>query len=117
MKALGLIIMLTLGVLVAPLVTAAPPQGHIPRLGVLDPNPTPRSVTESPSPRDSARLGLRQGLRELGYVEGQTIVIETRYAEGYAERLPELAAELVRLPVDVLFAIGPAVRAATQATR
>jgi len=112
-----LIITLVLGVLVAPLVTAAPPQGHIPRLGVLDPNPTPRSVAESPNPRDSARLGLRQGLRELGYVEGQTVVIETRYAEGYAERLPALAAELVRLPVDVLFTIGPAVRAAAQATR
>jgi len=48
----------------------------------------------------------RQGLRELGYVEGQNIVIEYRYAEGKVDRLPDLAAELVRLKVDVIVAAG-----------
>jgi putative tryptophan/tyrosine transport system substrate-binding protein len=50
---------------------------------------------------------LRQGLRELGYVEGQNIVIEYRYAEGKHERLPDLAADLVRLKVDVIYACCP----------
>jgi ABC-type uncharacterized transport system substrate-binding protein len=60
----------------------------------------------------------RQGLRELGYLEGQNLVLEERYAEGSPERLRDLAAELVRLPVDVLVAEGAAaVRAAQHATR
>src|SRR5689334_703986 len=48
----------------------------------------------------------RQGLGELGYVEGESISIEERYAEGRAERLPTLAAELVDLPVDIIVAAG-----------
>jgi putative tryptophan/tyrosine transport system substrate-binding protein len=59
----------------------------------------------------------RQGLRELGYVEGKNIVVEYRYAEGKADRERELAAELVRLKVDVIVAAGPTVtRAAKEAT-
>ena len=59
----------------------------------------------------------RQGLRELGYVEGKNIVIEYRYAEGKLDRLPALAAELVRLKVDVIVTAGPAAtRAAKEAT-
>ena len=49
----------------------------------------------------------RQGLRELGYVEGKNIVIEWRYAEGKPDRLPALAAELVRLKVDIIVTGGP----------
>src|SRR5262245_31917603 len=49
----------------------------------------------------------RQGLREVGYVEGKNIVIEYRSAEGKAERVPDLAAELVRLKVDVIVSSGP----------
>jgi putative ABC transport system substrate-binding protein len=66
----------------------------------------------------SARTeAFRQGLRELGYVEGKNIVIEWRYAEGKADRLRELAAELVRLKVDVIVTGGPAVnRSAKEAT-
>jgi putative ABC transport system substrate-binding protein len=60
----------------------------------------------------------RRGLRELGYIEGQTIAIEYRYAQGKPERFPELAAELVRLRPDVLFALGgdgtPHLRRTTQ---
>jgi putative ABC transport system substrate-binding protein len=51
----------------------------------------------------------RQGLRELGYVEGKNIVIEYRWAEGKPDRLPDLAAELVRLKVDIIVSAGPAV--------
>ena len=54
---------------------------------------------------DSARTeGIRLALRELGYIEGQNIAIEYRYAEGKADRLLDLAAELVRLKVDVILA-------------
>jgi putative ABC transport system substrate-binding protein len=61
---------------------------------------------------------LRQALGELGYVEGQNLVFEFRSAEGHDERLPALAAELVRLPVDLLLATGtPAAQAAHQATQ
>jgi ABC-type uncharacterized transport system substrate-binding protein len=60
-----------------------------------------------------------QGLQHLGYVQGQNLIIEYRKAEGQADRLPGLAAELARLPVDVIVAIGPeaVLRAAHQATR
>jgi putative ABC transport system substrate-binding protein len=63
--------------------------------------------------------GVRLALRELGYVDGQNIVIEYRYAEGRRDRLPELAAELVRLKVDVIVAAGgdPMIRAAKNATK
>ena len=66
----------------------------------------------------SARVeALRQGLRELGYVEGKNIVIEYRYAEGKLDRLPALATELVRLRVDVIVTGGPSVnRFAKEAT-
>jgi putative ABC transport system substrate-binding protein len=61
----------------------------------------------SGSSRSASREAFRQGLRDLGYVEGKNIVIELRYAEGKLERLPVLAAELVRLKVDVIVTSGP----------
>jgi putative tryptophan/tyrosine transport system substrate-binding protein len=72
----------------------------------------------SPS-SDSARIeAFRQGLRELGYVEGQSLSIEPRYAEGKLDRLPDLAAELVGFNVDVIVAGGStAIRAAKNATK
>ena len=89
-------------------VQAQQPAG-IPRIGIL--TPTSASVF-------SARVeAFRQRLRELGYVEGKNIVIEYRYAEGKRERLPDLAAELVRLKVDVIVTTGPrAVLAAKKAS-
>jgi putative tryptophan/tyrosine transport system substrate-binding protein len=67
---------------------------------------------------ESFRKELREGFRELGYVEGQNITFEFRSAKGKLERLPELASELVRLKVDVLVALYvPCALAAKQATR
>ncbi|MGZ8466865.1 MAG: ABC transporter substrate binding protein, partial [Candidatus Binatia bacterium] len=61
---------------------------------------------------------IRLGLRERGYVEGQNIATEYRYSEGKTDRLPELAAELVRLKVDIIVAGGdPGIRAAKNATK
>ncbi len=60
---------------------------------------------------------LRQGLRELGYLEGKNIIIEQRYAKGQSEKLPELIAEFLRIKVDVLVVAGdPAMHAAKKAT-
>ncbi len=73
----------------------------IPRIGLL-------GATDLST--NSARIqAFRQGLRELGYVEGKSIIIEYRWAEGKSERLPNLAAELVRSKVDIIVTAGPAV--------
>src|SRR5215467_9397892 len=67
---------------------------------------------------ESFKNELREGLRELGYVEGQNIAFEFRSAEGHLDRLPELAADLVRLKVDVIVALYvPSAVAAKKATR
>ena len=80
----------------------------VPRIGFL-------WASSGPSP--DARAGVHQGLRELGYVDGETIAIEYRYAQGKFERLPVLAAELVRLRVDIIVTGGStATRAAKEAT-
>jgi putative ABC transport system substrate-binding protein len=81
----------------------------IPRIGYLD--------IASPSTNPARYEAFRQGLRELGYVEGKNIVIEHRFADGKPDRLPALAAELVRLKVDVIVTTGPtSTRAAKEAT-
>ena len=73
---------------------------------------------QSPAAEASRLDGFRQALRDLGHVEGKNIVIEYRFAEGKFDRLPDLAAELVRLKVDVMVTGGsPGTRAAEQATR
>jgi putative ABC transport system substrate-binding protein len=106
---LGFISMLAACLFLAPLASDAQPPGKIPRVGVL-------TAVTAPTTELFHEL-LRQGLRELGYVEGQNIVLEYRSAEGRYERLPTLAAELVALPVDVLATWGtPAAVAAKQAT-
>jgi putative tryptophan/tyrosine transport system substrate-binding protein len=107
-RTLGLLVILALAVLVAPL-AAAPPAGTMPRVGVL--------VSTSAAVASAPLEAFRQRLRALGYVEGQTLALEYRFAEGRYDRLTDLAASLVRLPVDVLVAGSPAmIRAATQAT-
>ena len=70
----------------------------IPRIGIL--------IAPSASSFSARVEALRRRLRELGYVEGKNIVIEYRYAEGKVERIPDLAAELVRLKVDVIVTSG-----------
>ena len=81
----------------------------IPRLGCL--------YAGSPSTQSARIDAFRQGLRELGYVEGENIIIEYRHAEGKFDRLPALAAELVRLKVDIIITGGePATSAAKEAT-
>ena len=80
----------------------------IPRIGIL--------IAPSASFFSARVEAFRQRLRELGYVEGKNIVIEYRYAEGKLERLPDLAAELVRLKVDVIVTAGPAILAAKKAS-
>src|SRR6478736_679143 len=83
--------------------------GKVPRIGYL-------GVT-SPSDRPPLLDTFRQGLRELGWIEGQNIVIDYRFAEGRLDRLPDLAADMVRLKVDVIVSLGTqGVTAAKNAT-
>ncbi len=99
------------GLLAAPFTAAAQPAIRIPRIGYLSPagSLAPPQLLEA----------FRQGLRDLGYVEGRNVVIDYQSAEGKSERLPALAAELVALRVDVIVAAGgtPAALAAQQATK
>jgi len=99
---------LSAGLLAAPLTAEAQQTGTVFRLGVLSP--------ASPSTFGYAFEALRQGLRDLGYVEGQNLVITWRWAEGRYERLPALAADLVRLEVDCIVTHGVASRVAKNAT-
>jgi ABC-type uncharacterized transport system substrate-binding protein len=102
--------LLAVVVFAAPLAGEAQPATKIPRVGML-----------IPVSRSDAAINieaLRQGLRELGYVEGQHIRMEPRYSEGRDERLRDLATELVALKVNVIVTWGtPAARAAKEATK
>lgn len=100
---------LMLGLLATPLATAAQPAGKVSRIGSLSPG--------GPEQDSVLWASLRELLRERGWVEGQTLVVERRYADGNYQRLPELAAELVRLKLDLVVARGgPAAAAAKGAT-
>jgi putative ABC transport system substrate-binding protein len=93
----------------APLAADAQQPERVARIGYL--------TGVSPSVHARSREAFRQGLRDLGYVEGKNVVIEYRYAEGKFERLPDLAAELVRLRVDLIVAAAtPPALAAQKAT-
>jgi len=98
--------------LAAPLAAEAQQAGEVPRVGYINPG----------YPSDPVRLrrfeAFRQGLRELGYVEGRNIALEARWAEGKYDRYPALAADLVRLKVHVIVVVGgAATKAAKQVTR
>jgi putative ABC transport system substrate-binding protein len=100
-----------LGLLVAPLAAADAQPLRVPRVGILRPG----SPMGQPDPFFEA---FRAGMRELGYVEGRTIVLEPRWGEGKLDRVPALAAELVGLPVDVIVTGSSlAAQVAQQATR
>jgi putative ABC transport system substrate-binding protein len=93
-RTVGFFVTLILGLLVVSRAVAAQPSAHIPRIGLLG--------ILSPAIGESKAESFRQGLRELGYIEGQNILLESRWAEGRPERLAELAADLVRLEVAVI---------------
>jgi len=108
LRSIGLVVTLSLGILLAPLAADAQQAGKVYRIGFL-----------GSSASAGAHLvdALRQGLRERGWVEGQNLVIESRSAEGKLERWPDLAADLIRLKVDVIVSsLSPAIRAAKQQT-
>jgi putative ABC transport system substrate-binding protein len=108
LRTVGCLVTLACSLLVAPCSPEAQPAQKVHRIGLL----------YAGSPLSENVEAFQQGLRTLGYIEGQNIVIEYRYAEGQAERLPALAAELVRLEVEVIVAAGaPTIRAAQHATR
>jgi putative ABC transport system substrate-binding protein len=107
-SAIGVIATLSLSPLVALLTAEAQQRDSVPRLGILTP------AAEASTPLWEA---FRQGLRALGYVEGQNIILEYRFAAGQPERFAALAAELVRLQVDLLVTDAtPATQAAKDAT-
>ena len=91
-RTIGLIVTLALGLLAAPLAADAQPPAKVARIGLLDYAPFCEPF--------------RQGLPDLGYAEGQNIIIEYRPMEGRRERLPDLAAELVCLKLDVIVTFG-----------
>jgi putative ABC transport system substrate-binding protein len=104
--------------LAAPLVAAAQQPGKVYRIGFLSPS-SPSDPEKLASPFGEGGLAaFRQGMRDLGYAEGQNISIEPRWAEGRFERLPDLAAELARLKVDVIVSVvTQATLSAKNATR
>jgi putative ABC transport system substrate-binding protein len=110
-RTITLLLTLALGLCVAPRPTEAQPVATMRRIGILSSSSPP---TTGLSPLHQAFL---HGLRTLGYVEGPHLATEWRFAEHHLDRLPALAAELVRLPVDVIVASGPqAAQAAQHAT-
>jgi len=103
-----LVIALGVGAFTAPFSSFAQTNGKVWRVGFLAPRSRPASI-------DSVDYGsFAPSMRELGYVEGKNLLIEWRAAEGKFERLPGLAAELVRLKVDVIVTVGPQATSAAQ---
>jgi putative ABC transport system substrate-binding protein len=109
MKKAGVLSILFVVILAVAVLAQAQQPTKNPRIGYLS--------GSFPSTSPDRREAFRQGLRELGYVEGKNIVIEQRYADGKFDHLPALAAELVHLKVDIIVTAGPqATRPAKQAT-
>src|SRR5262245_62917346 len=107
----ALFLLLTASILISFLRVEAQQPKKVPRIGYLSPSDAATEPTRSEP--------IRRALRELGYIDGQNIAIEYRYAEGKVDRFPELAAELVRLKVDIILAAGGTrlVMAANNATK
>src|SRR5437016_4282721 len=103
-----LVVGLVIGLLALPVVSGAQPSSKMPRVGIL---------SQAMPPAELASYPLVQDLHDLGWVEGQNVRFTARYGRGREDRLPALAAELVRDGVDVLYAVGtPGAIAARQAT-
>ena len=94
------VVMLALVILTAPLGADAQPPTHVHRIGALS------GIVGTTPGRDPFVEAFLEGMRALGYVEGQNLVLEDRAAAGHYERFPALAAELVRLQVDVIVTQG-----------
>ena len=109
MRRIGLTVVLAVGLAFSPLAAEAQQAGKVPRVGVLYPGGS--------APLSLRMEAFRQGLRESGYVEGNTVAIESRYADGRGERLVKLAADLVQREVSVIATSGDlATRVVQQAT-
>jgi len=102
MRLIGLAVIFAVSLTLAPLAAEAQ-AGKVPRIGVV-----------GPAPGSPLLAAFRQGLRELGYTEGQNVALEVRSLDGRPERLPDLLAELVRLKVDVILAPSNLMIAAAQ---
>ncbi len=114
MRLCGLAVIL-IGLMLAPVAAEAQQAGKVYRVGILLPT-APAPATQRPAPGIIRDLTRR--LHELGWVQGRNLVLEARFAEGRPERLPGLAADLVRLNADVIVAVSPpAIRATKDATR
>jgi putative ABC transport system substrate-binding protein len=98
LSAIGLLVVCAIGLLGTLLVATTQPAELVRRLGILGVGAAPSAARQS---------SFWQAMQELGWVEGQNITVERRFAEGHDERLPVLAAELAQLPVDVILASGP----------
>jgi putative ABC transport system substrate-binding protein len=100
-----------LALFVAPIAAEVQPPSRVPRIGFLMPSLTPERARNLEA--------FRHGLRELGWIEGQNVALELRYAEEgtETERLPDLTTDLVRLNVDVIVTVGGTTRVAQDATR
>jgi len=110
MRLIGPAVILVLNVILAPHAAEAQQAGKVYRIGILETIAASRNATNIDA--------FRQGLKELGYVEGQNLAIEYRSADGRAERFADLAAELLRLQVDLIVTRGtPAALAAKKATK
>src|SRR5262245_64974944 len=109
-QAFIILAVVTLRVLITPSATQAQQIGHVPRVGYLG--------TSSASLEVELVKAFREGLRDRGYVEGQNIVIDYRWAEGNDQRFPDLVADLVKLKVDLILTAGtPGALAAKRATQ
>ena len=109
MRWIALAVVLSFSLTLAPLAAWAQ-QARVPRIGYLG--------NSSPSLEEDLLAAFRQGLRELGYTEGQSIIIEYRWAEGRYDRFPALVSDLVRIKVDAIVTAGtPGALAATHATK
>ena len=98
MRLIGLAVVLAVSFVLAPLAAGAQPVGKIPTIGVLSPQSAALSAANV--------TALRDGLRQLGYIEGQSIAIDYRFADGQLDRLPALTAELIRAGVQILVVGG-----------
>ena len=110
-----LLVHLVLGLFIRSLPAQA--QTNIPRIGLLTPQAQTKTNADGETLGQTTVDAFRQGLQDLGYIEGKTILIEYRWAEGRPERLADLAEDLVRLQVDIIVTASmKAIRAARKAT-